>query len=224
MILLCLCAFIGSQAQTMKGGEITINVTGNIDINLDKAKLVGREGSVTFNRFPCSLSEFESVLPTLQQTPQGAVASQLMAMELYRRNRTDGEKAFRLCNVQSNVPMIMNRVPDLFGYTGGGGSSRPYQVASFLKGATPDNGYAPTLPYTIKVKVGANGAIYSNTYQAKVLYLQVATTGTDSGYRACEVINTKKPDEPKGWTVFNCPGLYVRCKDISFETPFGGLK
>lgn len=210
------------------GSPITVKVSGDINIDRDNSQLVGQEASISFNHFPNSLSQFEAILPTLKETPQGAVAAQLMAMELYRRNRDEGEKAFALCNVKSNVHSIMERVPDLFGYAGtaygGDGYARPYQVASFLQGANRDNGYTPTEPYTVKVKVSPNGAVYSENYQAKMLYLNVITQGNDQGNTPCQVVNTRKPGEPTGWIIFNCPGLYSQCKEIGYGTDFKGLK
>lgn len=202
-----------------------LKVKGKINLNLSNSKLLNTEASVSFPRFPANLEEFEQVREVLKETPQGAVAVQLMAMELYSRDPEAGKQAFEMCNVASNVSSMVSRCYELFHYGPGSGYQRPYQVAAFLKGATPENGYNPTEPYTVRLKVSANGATYSNTYQAKVLSWVIYTSASESGSRlGPEVIKTAKPGEPDGWIVFNSPCLVSSAREISFTETFRGLK
>lgn len=203
-----------------------IIVKGDINLNLDNRDLFNTEASVSFPRFPADIDEFQQVREVLKQTPQGAVALQLMAMELYSRSASEGEKAFAMCNISSNIKSITSRCHDLFQQTIDQRSIRPYQVAAFLQGATPENGYNPSEPYTVCMKVSVNGATYSNDFQAKVLHWVIYTSASDSGSRlGPDVIFTHKPGEPNdGWVVFNSPALVSRAREISFSAKFDGLK
>lgn len=185
----------------------------------------GQSGTVTFNRFPASVNEFKQVRERIGGEPHGAVALQLMAYEMFRRNRTRGEECIRLNNVTFNVTSATSRLIELFGkdqYY-----ARPYQIAAFLKGATPDNGYNPPKPYTVEVRV-AGGVAYqhSNDFQTTVLYLEALTQGKDKGSEQVAVLKTQRPGEPgegKYFIVFNSPGLYAQVKEVSFTNPFKGL-
>ena len=108
------------------------------------------------------------------------------------------------------------------------GYARPYQMADFLKGTTPQNGYKPVKSYTIEVKV-SDGRTYqnSNDYQTQAHSLTVLTKGKSNGSEIADVLNTLKPDEPsegKYFIVFNSPGLYSQVQAVSFANPFQGLE
>ena len=186
----------------------------------------GQTGKVTFNRFPATVEEFEQVREKIGGEPHGAVALQIMAFEMYRRDRTLGETCIRLNSTLNNVNPATSRLRELFGNDAG--YARPYQMAAFLKGATPQNGYKPTKPYIIEVKVSDVRTYQnSNDYQTQVLCLNVLTNGKLSGSEIVEVLNTLKQDEPsegKYFIVFNAPGLYSQVQAVSFANPFQGLE
>ncbi len=201
---------------------LEVNITGKIS---HTTYTVGQTGTVTFNRFPATEEEFRQVREKIGGEPHGAVALQLMAYEMYRRNRTVGEACIRLNNVTVNVTPATNRLRELFGKDAY--YARPYQIAAFLKGATPANGYNPTKPYTVEVRVAPAVAYeYSNDYQNTMLYLEVFTQGKDRGSEQVAVLKTLKPGEPgegKYFIVFNSPGLYSQVREVSFANPFNGL-
>jgi len=204
---------------------LTVTITGTIS-HTDYTP--GQSGTIIFNRFPASVAEFKQVREQIGREPHGAAALQLMAYEMYRRNKKRGEECIRLNNVTNNITIPISRLNELF-YTNSGdpGYQRPYQIAAFLKGATPENGYNPQKPYTIEVRVNpVQNYVYSNDYQANVLYLQVLTKGKDRGEEGVEVIKTHRPGEPSNgdyYIVFKSPGLYSSVKGVSFTTPFNGL-
>lgn len=186
---------------------------------------LGQTASVSFNRFPKTVAEFKEVREKIGGEPHGAVALQIMAYEMYRRDRTIGEECVKLNNLTNNVTLPLSRLRELFGTDVN--YARPYQMAAMLKGATPENGYNPTKPYTIEVRVSAgNPYQYSSIYQTNVLYLQLLTQGRDNGVVGVDVLNTLDPNQPSGgkyFIVFACSSVYSQVKAISFSATFKGL-
>ena len=185
----------------------------------------GESGSVSFNRFPATVKEFQQVREKIGGEPHGAVALQIMAYEMYRRNRDVGTECIKLNNTLNNVTSATDRLKELFGNDAN--YARPYQMAAYLKGAKWDNGYSPSRPYTVEVVVSpVTPYQYSNDYQTDYLFLNVLTDGKSSGSDVLYVLKTMKPGEPsegKYFIVQNSPGLYSQVRAISFATPFQGL-
>ena len=183
-------------------------------------------GTVTFNRFPCSIDEFKSVQSQIGGEPHGAVVMELMAAEMYRRNAAIGTECLKLCNTPLNINAQIRRWKELFGKDEN--YNRPYQIGAFLKGATHENRYTPNEPYTIEVKVN-NGRPYGNTldYQSTMLYLDVLTKGKDSGSETVAVVKPNPcrayPNGSDYFLVDNCPGLYSQVKEI-YEPNWDKLK
>ena len=78
------------KAQSTSSG---VSITGDIshtDWEGDSRTMV------SFDEFPSTLQEWKAMQQQLGGEPQGAVALQVMAFELYRNNRADGEAALRL--------------------------------------------------------------------------------------------------------------------------------
>ena len=185
----------------------------------------GQRGTITFNRFPATVREFEQVREQIGGEPHGAIALQLMAFELYRRDRKAGETCVRMNTVKNYADSPLRRLHELFGKDVN--YARPYQVAAYLKGATPENGYTPSKPYTIEVQVG-NVPSYSESsiFQTDVISLRVLTNGKDSGAVNVQVLKTHKPDESskgKYFIIFECSNIYTQVKAVSFTSPFKGL-
>ena len=202
---------------------LEVEITGNINHTSFEP---GQEGSVTFNRFPASVKEFEMVRKQIGGEPHGAVALELMAAEIYRRDAAIGIECLKLCNTPININNQISRWKELFGkdeYY-----ARPYQIASFLKGATPENKYTPTEPYTIEVKVNSAREYQNITeYQSVELYLEVLTSGKDKGSETVYVVKPNPcrsyPEGSEYFLVNNCPGLYSQVKEI-FDQEWDKLK
>ena len=199
-----------------------VSISGSIS---ETSHNPSQSGSVTFNRFPASVEEFKQAREKIGGKPHGAVALQIMAYEMFRRDRTVGEECIKLNNTTSNTRSPIGRLRELFGNDAN--YARPYQMAAFLKGATPKNGYSPSKPYKIEVKVNkAQRYQYSEIFQTNVLYLQVLTQGKSTGAESVAVLKTHKPDESSNgeyYIVMNSPGLYSSVQAVSFTTPFKGL-
>lgn len=165
--------------------------------------------SVEFNAFPKNLDEWKQMQEVLGNEPQGAVALQVMAFELYRNNRTDGEEALRLNNTQTNYNSTVERLHEIMGkdqfY------ARPYIAWAMLDGATPENGYKVGPPYSIKMKVDPNKKYQeSQMLHGTVIYLLIDSKGWDTNWRGVEVV---KPEGSKYFVVCNCPAMYTQCKE-----------
>ena len=125
--------------------DIDVKIEGTID----HQKLVeGQKGSVTFNRFPATAQEFKEVREKIGKEPHGAVALQIMAYEMFRRNQRIGMECINLNSTNTNSGEKSSAVRQLRLLFNNDNSSRPYQMAAYLKGATFENGYSPTKPYT----------------------------------------------------------------------------
>jgi len=222
IILISGCFILLSSGKSDSSVPLEVTISGTINHTNYKQ---GQSGKITFTRFPATVAEFQKVREQIGREPHGAVALQLMAYEMYRRDKKIGEECIRLNSTTNNIQVPLRRFNELFGDDAY--YNRPYQIAAFLKGATSENGYTPQKPYTIEVRV-SNGKKYqkSNDYQTDVLYLEVLTQGKDRGEEGVEVLRTHRPGEPSNgdfFIVLRCPGLYSQVKPVSFTSPFNGL-
>lgn len=204
--------------------ELEVHIHGSIN---HTQYTTGQSATITFNRFPASVEEFKQVRAQIGMEPHGAVALQIMAFEMYRRDRAIGLECIKLNNVRTNVGVVTGQLKELFG--GDSYYNRPYQMAAYLKGATPANGYSPEKPYTIEVIVDpAVPYQQSKLFQATVLSLRVKSKGRSTGSDVVSVLKTKKPDEPgdKGefFIVQSSTGLVSQVAPIPFDVEFKGLE
>lgn len=231
---------VGKVTITAKAGrkettcEITVEpkksdlppIQVTIEGMINHEKLVeGQKGSVSFNRFPASFEEFKQVREKIGIEPHGAVALQIMAYEMYRRDKKIGLKCINLNSTRTNSGEKSSAVRQLNSIFRPDNSSRPYQMAAYLKGATPENGYNPEKPYTVEVIVDkGRGYGYSNDYQATVVKLMVLTAGKSSP-DPVSLVKTKDPNETSEGKYFIASQslLYSRVKPKGFEHPFNGL-
>ena len=88
-----------SDTSTLEKDKNKASIKGNISHNTWEGDAAT---SVTFDAFPTTINEWKSIQQKLGCEPQGAVALQVMAFELYRNNRTDGEEALKLNNTSTN--------------------------------------------------------------------------------------------------------------------------
>ena len=206
---------------------LDVQISGSINHTTYTA---GESGYVTFNRFPASVEEFKMVREQIGTEPHGAIALQVMAYEMYRRDKKIGEVCIRLNNTISNISLPISRLKELFG--GDNSYNRPYQMAAFLKGANPENGYNPTKPYTVEVTVDPGlKYVKTNDFQSTILHLRIKSEGrllsSKQGFDQVAVLKTKKRDEPSQGTYFivqSCGGLYFQMAPISFDAEFKGLE
>ncbi|MFC2610362.1 MAG: DUF6935 domain-containing protein, partial [Capnocytophaga granulosa] len=202
----------------VKGTDIEVTMTGEIS---EDTYTKGQKATISFSRFPSSVAEFKAVRERIGTTPQGAIALEVMAMEMYRKDRAVGEECLKLCNVKSNVRPIIRRLKELFGEDEG--YARPYQMMAFLKGATPYNKYTPDTPYTVEIEVHpVNGYQNSEIYGTNVLYLNLKTSGSQSvDFMQVAVLKTKNKEEMSAgryYLVQSNGGMYTQVMSIQDGT------
>lgn len=224
-ILVAFSVFTVSEAKKTKVSQSAVSeqTVGDIVLRVAGKVKAGKKVEVSFSRIPETIEEFEEVRAFLCASPAGAIALQVMAMEMYRKDAEMGTKAIEKNNITTNVNFMTRRLHELMGRNDS--YSRPYQAAAFLKGADPSNGYNPSKPYTVVVELNPSvPSQYSNDYQAEVLYFQIYTTGSDSGKRGnISVVKTLRPGEPQGYAVDNSPCLVSQVREKSFAAEFKGL-
>ncbi|MDO4771741.1 hypothetical protein [Porphyromonas sp.] len=207
-----------------KSTPIEVKITGKTD---HEKCVKGQRGTVTFNRFPATVKEFEEVREKIGSEPHGAVALQVMAYEMFRRNKETGSTCIELNSVSNITGPDSAPIRQLSILFNEDNSAHPYQMASMLKGATPENGYNPIKPYTIEVYSDhGRGYEKSQAYQATVVRMYVVTSGRSDRKFPVSVVKTLKPDEPskgKYFIVTNSP-IYSRVQEKSFAQEFKGLE
>lgn len=202
--------------------QSAIDVKFKGGISPDKWK-AGETASVSISRMPASVAEFMQLQAQLGVKPEGAVMLQLVAMEMFNRDKTTGKECVQLANISNNHYSILSRLPDIFNKADVS-YARPHLVATFFDGATPENGFNPKAPYTIQVRTRANRQYErSEMLKGYVLYLEVYSAGYDTAWRGVEVIRQKGSQY---FQVSNSPSMYVQCKDVPFDAKedYKGLK
>lgn len=212
------------NGNTLTYGNHRYTVEG--EINAD-ATVQGRRdkptAQVSFTNVPSDYDEFQAVYNALLgKSEQGTAAMIPMAIELYARDRDMGEQCLRLlCNSDATVSGITRILNTKLSPAEHAPANDPYlqryMAAALLKGATPDNAYTPSEPYTVLMCASANKP--QNSTAGTVSYLYILADGWDSKQRQVEIL---RPNNTQLYKVFNCPSTYTQCKNIIGE--WKGLK
>ena len=190
--------------------KLTFKIKGKI--NHDKWDK-SQTAEVEFSRIPQSIEEFKELQQSLGKEPQGAVALQIMAFEMFHRDSQMGSQALDLNNTQINANGTKRQLKEVLREDDSYG--RPYLAAALLVGATPENAYSPSKPYKVSLRVDpVTKYQYSSDYDGNVIYLQVDGKGWDTNWRGVQVV---KPADSEYYLIFNCPALYTQCKKIRGE-------
>lgn len=170
--------------------------------------------TLSIEKIPATLEEFKALQAELGTTPEGCIMLQLVAMEMYRRDKTVGTECLTLNNTSTNLSYVTSRLKEIFRENDS--YARPHLVSTYFKGAKPSNGFNPDKPYTIQVR--RNPAYpkdeRSQSLKGYVKYFQVYSEGYDTPWRSIEVVQQK--GDPY-YRVSNCPNIYVQCKEVDFD-------
>lgn len=206
------------NAATAPKGSSARSLLGSGTISPDRWNAKDN-ASVTISHFPTSLEEFADMVDQIGTTPEGGVAMELVAMELYRRNPSLGTECLKLVNTSTNMTTLRNHLPAKL--RGTDNYARPYLVAAFFEGANPENGYNPTYPYVIKVRTDPNRPYEeSQALKGTVIHLLVYSEGYDSPWRPIAVV---KQWGEGFYRVCENSSTYVQCKEISYKATWNGL-
>ncbi|MBR3303055.1 MAG: hypothetical protein IKI67_02580 [Bacteroidales bacterium] len=208
----------GTGSATAENNDIVVKMEGAI--NHDKYDKT-QSATVEFSRIPKTIAEFKKVQQTLGVEPHGAVALEVMAMEMYLVDPDLGRQALELNNSANNISFVVDRLKEH--RRENDSYAQRYLMASFLKGATPENGYNPTKPYTVQVRVNPAVAYSEDNFGDNGTYinLQVLRGGSDRQWHGVRVC---KPYGSDYFLVNNNPDMYVQCKKIKAGQTFNGLE
>ena len=215
----------GSTSQN--GGNVkpeeSIPVTGTIvgDINTT-TWTAGEESSVQLSGIPGSYADFKDLQSQIGGTPQGAATLVLVAMEMYhQRGATVGLKCLEEVATPSTItPDLKDRLKELF-TSSDPNYARPYQVAAFLKGASPENGYNPTKPYTVETYVDNVPFEDSELLNGTVITLRVKYSGSQTSKDVR--VQVVKPYGKEYYIASTWNSYYVRVRKIANGTTYNGL-
>ena len=195
-----------ANAQIGKLGNIVKEKAGDA-----VAKAIDKEVSV--EAIPTTVEEFRTLQAELGKTPEGCVLLQLVAMEMYRRNKEMGRECLSLNNTTTNLSSVTGRLNELFRENDS--YARPYIVAACFKGAKPSNGYNPTKPYTIEVRRDpTKDDQRSQLLKGVVKYVQLYSDGWDTHWRNVDVVQQQGEEY---YRVSNCPAILTQCKEVDFD-------
>lgn len=232
LLLFSLVWTMGAMAQvdgnTMRYGSHTYTTDGKIKKPglslgsvLGNGKLNKPTATVTFTNVPSDYEEFEAVYTQfLGKSIHGTAAMIPMAIEMYARDAEMGRQCFELiCNSSATVSGIIRILKEKLPRNADYSDSycQRYMAAALLKGATANNAYTPSYPYTVQMCQSANDP--QNTSYGRVTYLYILAKGWDTEQRQVEIL---KPDDGGLYKVFNCPSCYTQCKNI--KGTWKGLK
>ena len=216
------------NGNTIKYGDHSYTLDGAIDYDFapgDYRQAV--TASVTFTNIPSGYTEFKAIYEgLLGKSIAGTVSMVPMAMEIYARNSTTGERCLSLiCKDEAKVNEIIRSLQNKIIPTTANGANdtylQRYLPAALLKGADYENAYTPREPYTIEM-----GPAPTLPQEAKLtpygttFYTYIFADGWETRARAVDVFL------PKGESYYKiqlCGSCYVQCREI-FGGPWNGLK
>ena len=169
---------------------------------------------VSIEKIPATVEEFRTLQAEIGTTPEGCVMLQLVAMEMYRRDKVVGRECLSLNNTTTNLGSVTNRLNEL--YRENDTYARPYIVAACFKGAKPSNGYNPDKPYTLRLRMDPTKTDQrSQILKGVVKYVQLYSDGWDNPWRNVDVV---KQQGEEYYRVANCPAILTQCKEIDFDS------
>ena len=103
----------------------------------------------TFTELPENLEELQALPEASLDTPFKTASLVILALNVYANDREKGTAMLNfLCGPRPMTPRDIQFINDRFM------DGNSYIVRSYFEGATPDNDYAPSKPYTLKISAG----------------------------------------------------------------------
>ena len=199
------------DGNTLTYGSHVYTMTGNMEKNY----VPGAKGKVTFTNVPSDLDEFSTVYEQLLgKTPYGIAAMLPMAFEMWGRNHDEGEQCIEMITGFTCFREIMRQLPAHMEMSKHSPVDDPYVQrclpAAVLEGATKENGYNPTEPYTVNMTIGREETWgeESEMLQGEVYQLNILSGNAwSTQQRSVSVMLPWKG--PQLYKVNSCPSLYV---------------
>lgn len=218
---------VSVDGNTLTYGNHSYTVEGELDFDDNTIDHKTPTAWVKFTNIPSGYKEFKAVYEgLLGKSIQGTAAMIPMAFEIYARDFATGEKCLQLCcNSSVTVKTILSELKRkilLSKFSDENDSYiQRYLPAALLWGASYDNAYAPSEPYTVamcphvtkpqEIRITGDGTDY---------FVYILTSGGwDTFQRGVEIFQNYDGGLYK---VFNCPSTYTGCRTI--RGTWGGLK
>ena len=135
-----------AQGATRQLGNQASKTIGQAVSNVGKG--VGKSVSVTFGSMPQTLAEFTTLPQAEMKTPFDTAAMLVAALCVYPGNKTE---AVAMINFLRGPRPLAPREESFIGERL---RDKDYLPASYFNGATPQNGYVPSEPYTVVISDG----------------------------------------------------------------------
>ena len=127
---------------------------------------------LTFNSLPTNLDELKALPEASLDTPFKTAALAILALNIYSNNKAEGIKCLNF--LRGPKGELMEREKQFFDDRVNSKNGKLI-AKSYFKGATPDNEYEPTKPYTLEFFTN------SHSYeQATFCMLHIFSGGADS--------------------------------------------
>ena len=192
----------GSHTYTMQG-------------DFDRDYVEGGKAKVTFTNVPSDYEEFQTVYREfLGKTSYGVSAMLPMAFEMWGRNHEVGEQCLQLISHGTCYNEIMRQLPAHMERSEFSPSDDPYVQrclpAAVLQGASKENGYNPTEPYTVNMAIGLkdNWGEESEILQSYVYKLNIISGNAWATQQRGVTVQLPWRGEQL-YKVNGCPALYV---------------
>ena len=216
------------NGNTLRYGDHTYTVSGTIEYDFEPVAFSkAPTASVTFSNIPSGYNEFKAVYEgLLGKSLAGTAAMVPMALEIYARSSTTGEKCLALlCKDEVTKDGIIRVYRSKIVPSSAAGADdaylQRYLPAALLKGAVYDNAYRPDEPYTVEIGPSANKP--QETKMApygKVFYTYIYCDGWETRNRGVDIF---LPRDESLYKVQGCSSCYVQCRTI-YKGPWEGLK
>ena len=128
----------------------------------------------TFSELPKNLNELKALSEASMDSPFKTAALTILSFYIYGNNKDEGIKCLNFLRGPHQQPLLPSQI-QFFDDRFRDSDNAKYIPISYFKGATPDNNYTPSKPYTLE--------IFENSHsyeQATYCTLHIMSGGADS--------------------------------------------
>lgn len=180
--------------------------------------VTGKQKSVSVDAMPKSVEEFKALREEIGKSPEGVVALQVIALGMYSEYGQEvGEPCLDIINTTTGLTAhARGRLREW--YVRKTNDPRPYQAASYMKGATPENGYNPTKPYTMVMTIDD----VTEVEDGYLITVRLRCQGFDSSKDV--KITVKQPYDDEYYYINANPSMYMKVKALKRGVSYNGIK
>lgn len=161
-----------------------------------------------FNDIPTSLDQLKALKEADMKDPFGVAALTVLALCVYPE---DKETCFQMLDYLNGPETVSERLKQFMRDRFMDGND--YVPRSYLKGATPDNNYTPSSPYTVVVSSGAHSKDQLNEGYM-VLFL------TSGGADSPRMIKLRNKPSTGEWFIWDFEGALASIRAPKKDNPW----